>query len=103
MSQPQISMPSTKDTAEGLARLDPTDSALFILGIVVFALLAERIIAGWRMMKERESMAAISKEFAASAREFSHSTQAVILKIEVLSALAARLEAPRSPNDDRAG
>lgn len=101
MSMPSSPLPSTKDVADGIGRLDPTDTALFILVVVILALLAERIIAGWRMTQERKAMADISKEFAASAREFSASTAAVVQKIEVLSFLAARFEAAPAPADSR--
>ncbi len=98
-SLPASPLPSTRDVADGIGKLDPTDTALFILVVVILALLAERIIAGWRMAQERKAMADISKEFAASAREFSSSTGAIVTKIEVLSHLAARLEVVAPPAD----
>lgn len=106
-AQPNLPvLPGVQDVANGLnATNGQINAILFILVVVILAMLAERIIAGWRMTAERKAMWTATAEFGAAAKEFTKTGQDVIAKIEVLSLIAAaaagRAEAVSSKPDDR--
>jgi hypothetical protein len=96
---PLQATPSVTDVADGMARLDPTETALFVLIVLFFVMVTERGLAAWGMRQERQQMSSerqrmwdVSDKFAEAAKEYSEATDKVVVELQVLRALAARVE-----------
>lgn len=92
--------PDLAEVGRRLAELQDFRLIFYVLIVIVFTMAIERALSAWGMRKERaemrlerQEMWKVADKFTDAAKEFSEQTNKVVVELQVLRALAARVEA----------
>lgn len=97
MQAPTPSPETIEKLADGLAKVQDFRLLFYVLILVLILMVLERWTASAGMRKEREQMWAVADKFTEAAKEYSSNTDKLVVELQVLRALTARVEANVTP------